>query len=169
VKTLRKPSVFGFSLVEKVVILALLVALIVVGLLVYRHDHKNSSQNNIHVQHLEGSSHTRLTVIRDNTDNQPGVSNLNKVVSNASAIRILQDIDRLSLKPMPSAGILNCPEDDGIDFTFKFTNPNLTTTASATGCSWISVSSSYAYWTDARFWNDVSMAIGQSYDPLVGK
>jgi hypothetical protein len=79
------------------------------------------AQNNyIHALHFRASSLTGLTVDRDNTLNQTGVSNFTKPVSNLSAVALLNDINKLSLNPETSV-VYNCSSDDGVEFSFIFT------------------------------------------------
>ncbi|HUD06272.1 MAG TPA: hypothetical protein VMR34_00105 [Candidatus Saccharimonadales bacterium] len=151
---IKKINNQGFGLVEVLITVFVIVLLGVVGGLIYKHYHNSSSLS-------QNSSGIGLTIERENTLNQPGVSNFTKKVSGSSALTILNDID--SLKSTPS-GIYNCPMDDGVEYTFTFTNPSLTATASTTGCRGVTIDNKSYVSTD-KFWNDVSSATRQPIDP----
>ncbi len=148
----------GFGLLETLITLFVVLALGVVGLFVYEHYHKNISQ-------YSSSTGTNLIIIRDNSLNQPGVSNFTKTVSHSFAITILSDIN--SLKPVPGGpnAVFNCPNDDGVDYTFKFTDPTLNATAPASGCQFITVNNKQSFASTTKFWSDVSKATGHPVDP----
>lgn len=147
-------------------VVVLFIAIVVVAIAIYLHD-RNSNQNSGSASPLAytSSTATELFVSRNNSLNQPGVTTIsNKSVGNASARIILNDIDILSTKPAVQTGTYNCPNDDGVKFSFKFKSPTVVAQASASGCAWISVGS-HTWQTTPKFWDDVSNAIGQPYDP----
>jgi hypothetical protein len=161
---IRLKSSIGFGAVETILLLTVFVTLMFsVGLFIFRDNHKASVQRPASNLLLVGTSSTALLILRGEEGNFQNTINLRKNVSHEDAITILNDINALSSRPA-SGGVYNCPNDDGVEFIFDFTNPNVSILASASGCSWVTVSK-HSYWTTSKFWNDVSMVIGQSYDP----
>ena len=143
----------GFTLVE-ILIVVVLVAIVLVGGLYRRH--QNSSEDA-----LKSSSDTGLVIKRDNPLNQPGVDNFSKTVSHSSAVTILNDIN--SLKPV-LAGTYNCPNDDGVAYSFSFSKPTLNASASTSGCQSVTLNDK-SYQSTGKFWKDVSSATHEPIDP----
>ena len=115
--------------------------------------------------YLTGSSKTTLTISRDNTLNQAGVSNFKIAVNNSNANILLKGID--SLHPVgggPNA-TFSCPADDGVTYSLSFTNPNLSATFPAYGCQFVTVNNKTSYQSSSKFQNDITNATHQSYDP----
>jgi hypothetical protein len=144
----------GFSLLEAIASIFIVVILIAVGTLIYKHDSKDKGSSN-------NSSATKLTIKRSNPLKQPGVSSFAVNVSGSSAKTILFDIKSLKIvsQAMPS-----CPLDDGVNYAFTFTDPSLYATASATGCQFVNIGNK-PYFTSAKFWKDVANATHRSTDP----
>lgn len=145
----------GFGIVEVLIILSVIAILVLAGAFFYERHNKNNTVS------AEVSAGTQLTIKRDNTLNQLGVSNFSKTVSHSSAVAILSDIN--SLKPT-SQGSFSCPNDDGVVYILSFTNPTLSATASATGCQFVSINNK-SYQSTDKFWKDVSNATQQPIDP----
>jgi len=144
----------GFGATEIIIVLLVVLLLMLGGIFVYKHRTNNGVS-------LKGSDKTRLAIKRANTLNQPGVTNFSKIVSFSAASTILSDIG--SLKPVPQ-GTYNCPSDDGVEYSFNFTNPTLSAAASATGCQWVTINNR-SYSSTDRFWKDVGTAVQQPIDP----
>lgn len=107
------------------------ILLLIIAVALIRNDFYRSSI------HLSGNSATLLTISRNNTLNQPDVSDFKIDVNNVSAVKILHDIN--TLHPLLAGEIINCPFDDGVEYSFNFINPGLNTSASATGCQFVTV------------------------------
>jgi prepilin-type N-terminal cleavage/methylation domain-containing protein len=141
----------GFSFIEVMIALVVIVIIIGAGFFVFRshHDATKSSPS---------SRTTSVLITRENTLSQPGVSNLKKSLSGSRATTLLGDVN--SLKPLAggAGAIYNCPEDDGVEYTLTFTDPSLHATVAATGCQRLTINNK-DYITTSKFWSDLSVDI----------
>lgn len=148
----------GFGIVEVLIVLAVIVILVVTSVFLYEHHNKN---NALSIK-SPTDANLGLTIKRDNSLNQPGVSNFSIMVSHSSAVTILSDINSLKVVPQ-GAYARQCPLDDGVEYTFSFFSQTLTATASATGCQTVTVNNK-SYQSTDKFWKDVSSATHQPID-----
>ena len=147
----RYLRLFLYSFLAIVVILLLIVAVAIIRYDLYRNS-----------LHLSGSKATHLTISRENTLNQSGVSNFKIATINSSAVKILRDID--SLRPTPAGETISCPIEDEVEYSLKFTDPSLNGSASPTGCQMVEINNQ-SYISSNQFWNDISSATHQPIDP----
>jgi prepilin-type N-terminal cleavage/methylation domain-containing protein len=133
----------GFSFIEVMIALVVIVIIIGAGFFVFRSHHDAT---------------TSVLITRENTLSQPGVSNLKKSLSGSRATTLLGDVN--SLKPLAggAGAIYNCPEDDGVEYTLTFTDPSLHATVAATGCQRLTINNK-DYITTSKFWSDLSVDI----------
>lgn len=146
-----------------IIVCLLILAGLLVGCLLYRHGHNNMSAGGPNLTPSPASD-TGLVISRENSLNQPGVSDFTLAVSHSSAVILLDDIKRLKSVPGSPDAIYNCPEDDGVEYTLQFSAPDLMFTADATGCAWIHVNQR-TYFTTDSFWRDIKNATHKAIDP----
>jgi heme/copper-type cytochrome/quinol oxidase subunit 2 len=122
---------------------------------------------------LTGSSDTGLTITR-NGENVPKVSNFTITATNASALTLLHDVDSFQPlpNPKPSTSLTDnsygCGTNaDGVEYTFKFTYPNLTVFNQSNGCLYDTTINNHYYAITEEFWYDVQNAIHQPIDPNI--
>lgn len=86
-----------------------------------------------------------LTISRSNPLKQPGIPDFTvKIESSTTADQLLADIQHLQHLP---SGTINCPNDDGVNYTLVFLKPKVTAKIDASGCEGVQLSNSAAVYT----------------------
>ena len=138
----------------------LVIVLAIGGFIIYNYVFLNSGHAS-----YQSSDATELTISRNNTLNQPGVTNFTMKVSNSSARIILKDIDNMNPIPNDPGALYSCPNDDGVAYILNFKNPSLYATAEYLGCSWLRIGNNSYNTGNTNFWNDINNATHMPIDP----
>jgi hypothetical protein len=139
----------GLSKITLAIFIAL--ALVAVGILIYKREHKPTQ------------SQISLVITQQNPYNDPNVTSFTKMVSESWAKIIYNDVASIqkTQKPYPPNTVLNCPyASSEYRLDLQFRNPNLDAVLDLAGCTFLHVNNS-SYWATTQLLNDVAGSTGE--------